>query len=183
MNILELLGLGFVNPASGEASTNAQLIISLIRNGIILLFTGVIIIAIVYSALSGFKFIQSNGASEKVEEAKEAIKYTLIGVGVAFIGVVGVVLISSIFSPNTSGELSLRCFLGDTNVCNVSVNRVDNANIACNAAATGTVEITGESSCRDRDGGIYIICKPTDASTQIRSEQNLKCSDFGLQSP
>src|SRR5690242_12766078 len=105
MDILQFLGLGFTNPATDNPQTNAEFIIGLIRNGLIILFIAVIILAIVYSAMSGLKFIQSQGASDKVEEARESIKYVLIGVAASFIGVIGVVVISNIFAPATAATL------------------------------------------------------------------------------
>jgi amino acid transporter len=121
MNILDFLGLGITNPAGADALTNAQLLIGVIRNALILLFIVIIIFAVVYAALSGLKYIQSGGASDKIEEATESIKYVLIGVAVAFIGVIGVVIISNIFAPDTDAELSLRCFLGDLHLCSARV--------------------------------------------------------------
>lgn len=118
MDFLDILGITSPFAIGANSSTsNAELIIGLIRNGLILLFVVIIIAAIFYAALSGLKFVRSQGASDKVEEAQEAIKYTLIGVGVAFIGVILVVLIASVFQPDTPTTQSLQCFLGDFTAC------------------------------------------------------------------
>jgi len=118
MDLAGLLNLGLSNPVpGGDGLSTAQFIISIVRNGLIILFAIVVIFAIIYSATAGLKFVTSEGASDKVEEAREAIKNVLIGVAASFMGVIGVFIISNIFSPNTSAELSLRCFFGDFYTC------------------------------------------------------------------
>jgi hypothetical protein len=120
MNFGELLGLGFgENITDGTTATSAQVIVSVIRNGLVIFFAIIVIAAIIYAAYSGLKFIRSQGASDKVEEATEAIKYTLIGLGVAFIGVIAVIIVSGIFADGTMTNLSLRCALGDFQLCEV----------------------------------------------------------------
>lgn len=122
---LNLLGLGVNNPvAGGTGLTTAQFIIGIIRNAIVLVFALLVIFAIVYSLISGYKFITSQGASEKVEEARESIKYVLIGFAAAFIGIIGIFIISGIFSPNTDAENSLRCFFGDFYACSGGSTKV-----------------------------------------------------------
>lgn len=121
MDILEVIGIQIASPVqSGSALSAAQFTISIIRNGLILFFAAVVIIAIVYAGLAGIKFIRSEGASDQVEEARNSITYTLLGVAVAFIGIIAVVLVSSAFAPNTATELSLRCTFGDFELCRVS---------------------------------------------------------------
>lgn len=155
MDLAELLGLGIQNPVSGgDGATTAQFIISIVRNALIVLFAVVTIFAIVYSATAGLKFVTSEGASDKVEEAREAIKNVLIGVGAAFIGVIGVFIISSIFSPNTNAEMSLRCFFGDFYIC--TVRQVDDLSqctqsnetaIAIGSSNNSTSVQTQETEC------------------------------------
>jgi hypothetical protein len=110
---------GFQTPdaVEGEPETRAQFIIGLVRNGIIILFIIVVIVAIVYAAIAGLKYIRSEGAADEIEEAQEAIKQVLIGVAVAFVGVILIIVINSIFAPNTDVTLAMRCFLGEFDVC------------------------------------------------------------------
>lgn len=159
-NILnQLLGINLNSPietGASSAQTNAELIVGLVRNGLILLFVVIVIAAIFYAALSGLKFVRSQGASDQVEEAQESIKYTLIGVGVAFIGVILVVLIASVFQPNSSADISLRCVFGDFNLCSAQAPRMDGANTTCSAGFT----LYGD--CAAVDGGQ--ICIPDSAN-------------------
>ncbi len=83
-----------------EAGDAVDAIITFVGNLIVVLFAVVVIFAIIYAILSGIKYIQSQGASDKVEEASEAIKNVLIGVVVAFVGTIVVVLISAGFGIN-----------------------------------------------------------------------------------
>lgn len=84
-------------PADGPGST-AGFILGLLSNGLILLLTVVIIVAIVYAALAGLKYIRSQGETEKVEEAQNAIRSVFIGIAVVFVGIIGVVLIAGVFA-------------------------------------------------------------------------------------
>ncbi len=92
-------------------------IVNFISNLLVVLFAVVVIFAIIYAILSGIKYIQSQGASDKVEEASEAIKNVLIGVVVAFVGTIVVVLISAGFgiNPDTgrggAARTAIKCLL------------------------------------------------------------------------
>lgn len=85
-------------PGDGEPGSTAGFILNLLSNGLILLLTAIIIVAIVFSALAGFKYISSQGDAEKVEEAQNSIKNVFIGVLAVFIGIIAVVLISCVFT-------------------------------------------------------------------------------------
>lgn len=115
----ELLPGFFGRSQNVATQTNADFIIDLIRNGLILLFVVVILLAVVYSALAGIKFIRSQGNSDEVEAAQGALKNVLIGVAAVFLGVIGVFIISAIFSDTSTISVrdSLACFLGETNAC------------------------------------------------------------------
>lgn len=102
--------LGFINLSlvpDGPAGTRVNYVLDLITNALVLLFVGVILIAIVYSAIAGIKFIRSQGEAEKVEEAQNAIKNVLIGVASVFLGIIGVVIITGIFTDDQE-PLALR---------------------------------------------------------------------------
>ncbi len=98
----DLPGSGNVPTDPGEA---VDVIITFISNLIVILFVVVVIFSIIYAILSGIKYIQSQGASDKVEEASEAIKNVIVGIVVAFVGTIVVVLISAGFGIDpTTGE-------------------------------------------------------------------------------
>jgi predicted PurR-regulated permease PerM len=107
----ELLG-DFINfnlfPVQGPPGSTVDYVLGLITNGLVLLFVGVILLAIVFSALAGIKFIRSQGEAEKVEEAQEAIKNVLIGVASVFIGVIGIIVITGIFTDDQEPETLRR---------------------------------------------------------------------------
>lgn len=115
----ELLPGFFGRSQDVATQTNADFIIDLIRNGLVLLFVVIILLAIVYAALAGIKFIRSQGSEDQVTEAQGALKNVLIGVAAVFLGVIGVFIITSIFSDTSSISVrdSLACFLGDTAAC------------------------------------------------------------------
>lgn len=105
---------------SGPAGTTTRFVLNLLTNGLILLFTGIIIVAIVYSALAGLKYIRSQGEAEKIEEAQNALKAVFIGVAAVFVGIIGVILISGIFV--NQGATEVRRAICSFIEPNVSVN-------------------------------------------------------------
>lgn len=130
-------GLGLNNPASGDADARVNFIVGLVRNGIVLLFVVVVIAGIVYAALAGLKYIQSQGASDKVEEAQGALKSVLIGVAAAFVGVIGVIVISAIFADGGSANDALKCFLGDFDSCSTVNDTPATPDAGCIPGGTG----------------------------------------------
>lgn len=122
--ITEFLGIGINNPipSEGGAAGRADFIIGLIQNALTLLFVVIILAAIVYAALAGLKYIQSQGDSTKVEEAAGALKAVLFGVAAVFIGIIGVILVTSIFAESSSIDVRrpLKCFLGDKDSCSTA---------------------------------------------------------------
>lgn len=97
----------------GDADSDPRInfIIGLISNGMILLFVIIIVAGIIYAALAGLKYIQSQGASDKIEEAQNSLKYVLIGVAAVFIGIIGVLIISSAFGDTGDARKAMYCFL------------------------------------------------------------------------
>lgn len=92
----------------GPAGTTVNYVLDLITNGLVLLFVGVILIAIVYAAMAGIKFIRSQGEADKVEEAQNAIKNVLIGVASVFLGVIGVIVITGVFTDDREPQALRR---------------------------------------------------------------------------
>ena len=76
----------------------------LVQWGIMVLFAVVFIVAVIYSALAGIKFITSQGDASKLEESKGAVKAILLGFAAMIIAIVGIFIIFWIFnvSPNTT---------------------------------------------------------------------------------
>lgn len=82
-------------------------VFGLIQNALTLFFVVIILAAIIYAALAGLKYIQSQGDSSKVEEAAGALKSVLFGVAAVFIGIIGVILITSIFSSTDNRAIKV----------------------------------------------------------------------------
>lgn len=102
---------GNLGGAVNAVGTNrSSFLISLIRNGLIILFAVIVIAAIIYAALAGFKYIRSQGDETKVSEATEAIKAVMIGLLVAFLGVIAVIIVSSVFADGSQVSQSIDCF-------------------------------------------------------------------------
>ncbi|MEI6462573.1 MAG: hypothetical protein WCO33_02790 [bacterium] len=90
---------------SGGTTTGVT-VTNLIMSILTLLFIVVFIVAIVYTFLAAIKYIRSEGNEQKVEEAKNAVKAVLFGVGAMFVAILGIILINALFggaSDPTSG--------------------------------------------------------------------------------
>ncbi len=98
-----VLRLDFI--PTGEPGTTTNFVIGSIRNLLILVFSGVIILAIIYIVVAGLKYIRSQGETDKIEEAQEAIKSVFIGILAVFIGIIGVVVLSGIFTNPAASEV------------------------------------------------------------------------------
>jgi len=61
----------------------------------------VFLVAIVYSALAGIKFITSQGESGKLEESKNAVKAILMGFGAMIIAIIGLFVIVVLLGGET----------------------------------------------------------------------------------
>ncbi len=98
---------------TGGAGTTVTFILSVLRNGLILLFAGIIIIAIFYTAAAGLKYIRSEGESEKIEEAQNSLRSVFIGILATFLGVIGVFIMTGVFSNQGADQVreSLCVFL------------------------------------------------------------------------
>jgi len=71
--------------------------VTLLSSILTIVFIVVFIVAIVYTFMAAIKYIRSEGNEQKVEEAKNAVKAVLFGVGAMFVAILGVVLISAFF--------------------------------------------------------------------------------------
>lgn len=84
---------------SGSATTvaqrfvrdRAQLILSLV-------FIGIILLSVIIIIQAGIKYIQSQGNEGQIKEAQKAIKSVFIGIGVLFVGIIGIVLVLLFFN-------------------------------------------------------------------------------------
>lgn len=97
----------------GGPGTTVLFIINVTRNALILLFAVIILVAIFYTASAGLKYIRSEGESDKIEEAQNALRAVFIGILATFIGVIGVFVITGIFSNQGADQIreSLCTFL------------------------------------------------------------------------
>ncbi|MEI6887070.1 MAG: hypothetical protein WCK31_02420 [bacterium] len=81
--------------------------VTLLSSILTIVFIVVFLVAIVYTFMAAIKYIRSEGNEQKVEEAKNAVKAVLFGVGAMFVAILGVVLISAFFGvtdpTNTTG--------------------------------------------------------------------------------
>jgi len=102
-----------INPTVTNTAGSGAGIVNIVKTIIILLVVFLIIAAIIYAIISGFKYISSQGESSKVEEAQESIKEVLIGLVLAFVGIVLVIIISNVFSTASSTNITkqLDCIL------------------------------------------------------------------------
>ncbi len=105
-----VINLGIIPEGPGQPT---KFIVDLVTNALMLLFVGIILVAIFYSAMAGLKYIRSQGEQEEVEQAQESIKSVLIGIAAVFVGVIAVLLISGIFANPGSDAIreSLCTFL------------------------------------------------------------------------
>jgi len=74
---------------------------SRVQLGLTVLFVVVFLVAIVYSALAGIKFITSQGESGKLEESKNAVKAILMGFGAMIIAIIGLFVIVVLLGGET----------------------------------------------------------------------------------
>jgi succinate dehydrogenase hydrophobic anchor subunit len=115
-NILQ--GVISIDIIPGEnPGDRVNLIIQLLSNSLILFLTLIIIVAIVYAALAGLKYIRSQGEADKVEEAQNSIKYVFIGILTVFLGIIVVVLLTGIFvNPGSEQVRQSLCLFFEPDV-------------------------------------------------------------------
>lgn len=73
---------------------------AVISSVLTVIFIVVFVVAIVYTFIAAIKYIRSEGNEQKVEEAKNAVKAVLFGVGAMFVAILGIVLITALFGIN-----------------------------------------------------------------------------------
>lgn len=100
--------------------------------GLSLLFIGIILIAVFIIVQAGIKYVQSQGDEGKIAEAQKAIKSVFLGIGVLFVGLIGIILVLVVFNglgllnPAVQGEGGDgQCFFNDTGalVCPQGTNQ------------------------------------------------------------
>ncbi len=105
--------IGITNDSGTNAGTIAQTFVrdrlSLI---ISLVFIAIILISVFIIIRAAITYIQSQGEEGKIAEAQKAIKSVFIGIGVLFVGIIGLVLVLVFF--NGTGLLSPG---GQSNTC------------------------------------------------------------------
>ncbi|MCA9387172.1 hypothetical protein KC669_04015 [Candidatus Dojkabacteria bacterium] len=84
-----------VLPTPGDTTGNIEFFISI---AVGLVFTGFIAFGIFIIIKSALKIIQSEGDESKVEESAGAIKSVFIGLGMLIMGIIGIVVLLSLFN-------------------------------------------------------------------------------------
>lgn len=102
LNDITFANIDGVLCAADDGSTTINVIATLVQLGLSLIFVVIIAIAIFYIIKSAITYIQSEGNEEKVTEAQKAIKAVFIGIGALFVGILGLVLLITIFGANTA---------------------------------------------------------------------------------
>jgi cytochrome bd-type quinol oxidase subunit 2 len=111
-SILDAILPGSITGVGGATvEDNVDFIISFVGNALTLLLVVVVLLAIVYAVVAGIKYIQSQGASDQVEAARESIKNVVIGLLVAFVGMIVVVIIARIFGVDSDTRQAMICIL------------------------------------------------------------------------
>lgn len=85
-------------PVPSGAGTSALGFITGRANTILsLVFIGIIILAVYIIVTSGIQYVRSKGDEKEIAAANKAIKSVFVGIGVLFVGVVGVILVLAFF--------------------------------------------------------------------------------------
>ncbi|GIW58876.1 MAG: hypothetical protein KatS3mg086_161 [Candidatus Dojkabacteria bacterium] len=85
----------------GDSSAGADAVkdlIDLAQFGLTLVFVGIIAIAVYVVIKASVEYIRSEGDEEKVKKARNAIKQVFAGLAALFIGLIGLVIILTIFN-------------------------------------------------------------------------------------
>ncbi|MFW5702562.1 MAG: hypothetical protein ACOCXP_01195 [Candidatus Dojkabacteria bacterium] len=85
-------------PPIEEPGDRVEYVFTLLTNGLVLLFAGVILLAIIYSLIAAARYIRSQGDSQKVDEAQAMLRYVLVGTFTLFLGVLMVLFIVGVFT-------------------------------------------------------------------------------------
>jgi NADH:ubiquinone oxidoreductase subunit 6 (subunit J) len=93
--ICRAIGIDDQATNASEAAGNfvrqrAQLVLSLV-------FVGIILLAVVIIIQNGIKYIQSQGNEGQIKDATKAIKSVFIGIGILFVGIAGIILVLAFF--------------------------------------------------------------------------------------
>lgn len=81
-----------------DGNLTTVFVTSRVRVALVIALGILILVAVVYSLIAAFKYIQSQGDPGKIEEAQKAIKAIFLGVAAMMIGIVGVVLVFVFFA-------------------------------------------------------------------------------------
>ena len=82
-----------LDKVTGAGHTPSTYVNNRVKSGLTMLFVGVFIVAIVYSALAAIKFISSQGDSSKLEQSKAAVKAILMGFAAMLVAIIGIFVI------------------------------------------------------------------------------------------
>lgn len=139
VEFFELFGAG--------GSGAAPFITGRVRLALIIALGLIILVAVVYSLLAAFKYIQSQGDPGKIEEAQKAIKAILMGVAAMLIAIVGIVLVFVFFGTGFEDPSLTQTCISAPNSLGCNACLTDGINDAkcleCEAAYEDAASIPG----------------------------------------
>lgn len=94
-SVCDFFGCDSVLPDPGQP---LDMGLSLARFGVSLIFTGFVAMGVFMIIKSALKYIQSEGNDEGVEAGANIMRGVFIGIGILFIGIIGIVIVLGVFS-------------------------------------------------------------------------------------
>jgi hypothetical protein len=83
-----------------EGAGTGEFVSSRLQMVLLLGLGAIVLVAVVFSALSAFKYISSQGDPGKIEEAGKAVQAIFLGIAVLFVAIVGIVLVFVFFGAD-----------------------------------------------------------------------------------
>ena len=108
--IQEIFGL-----LGDEGEDTASFVTARVRTGLYIALGLIVLVAVVYSLIAAFKYIQSQGDPGKIEEAQKAIKAIFFGIAAMFIAIVGIVLVFVFFNFSPPDATLGQACISDSN--------------------------------------------------------------------
>jgi magnesium-transporting ATPase (P-type) len=85
------------NPGTINEGESRNFLFDRVNIVVSLIFVGIIFVAVTIIIRAGVKYIQSQGNAGQMEEAQKAIRNVFIGIGLLFIGIIGIILVLAFF--------------------------------------------------------------------------------------
>lgn len=134
-----------------QGGGTAKFITGRVRMGLVIALGLLVLVAVVYAMIAAFKYIQSQGDSQKIEEAQKAIKAIFMGVAAMMIGIVGIVLVFVFFAASQPAvELNQVCLSAPNSAGCAACSTGDALCQTCNEEyASGKVGAALSPDCRE----------------------------------